>query len=84
MEFNVEIRRDAEWYLVRSKDMPGLFTQGRSLEEAAENARDALRLLIELGNDFGSGDVGVPSCPSGPPFLETSVELQLPENAQDE
>jgi predicted RNase H-like HicB family nuclease len=84
MKLTFEIWRDENWFLARSRHLPGLFTQGRSLEEVAANAVDACQLLLAEGNDFGSGDAGVPSRPSGSPFLETSVELELPENTQDD
>ena len=45
---------------VYAPELPGLHTDGDSLEEATENARDALALYVEgLREDGGSLDFGV-------------------------
>ncbi len=40
-------------YTVTSPSLPGLVTEGDSLEAAVENARDALRATLELYEDTG-------------------------------
>lgn len=35
------------WWVGWSADVPGALTQGRTLEEAKENLRDAVRLMLE-------------------------------------
>lgn len=35
------------WYVGRLKGVPGVFSQGRSLEELEENVAEAYRLMIE-------------------------------------
>jgi antitoxin HicB len=40
-------------YTVTSPALPGLVTEGDSVEEALENARDALRATLELYEDTG-------------------------------
>jgi antitoxin HicB len=40
-------------YTVTSPALPGLVTEGDSVEEAVENARDALRATLELYEDSG-------------------------------
>jgi predicted RNase H-like HicB family nuclease len=47
-------------YHVYAPDLPGLHTQGDSLEEATENAREALELYVEGLRDEGrSLDTGI-------------------------
>lgn len=36
-----------DWWIAWSDDVPGALTQGRTLEEARENLRDAIRLMLE-------------------------------------
>jgi predicted RNase H-like HicB family nuclease len=38
---------EAGWYTVSSLDIRGLNTQGKTIEEAIENAHDAAKLLAE-------------------------------------
>jgi predicted RNase H-like HicB family nuclease len=40
-------------YIVTSKDLPGLFTQGDTKEEAVNNAEDAAMALIEIYEELG-------------------------------
>ena len=40
-------------YTVTSPSLPGLVTEGDSIEAAVENARDALRATLELYEDTG-------------------------------
>jgi predicted RNase H-like HicB family nuclease len=43
----LEYWRDDGWYVGRLKEVPGVFSQGESLEELEENVRDAYRLMME-------------------------------------
>ncbi len=79
MKMNVTLecwQRDG-WYIGRVTEIPGVFSQGKSLDELRENLVDACCLMLEDGGYSGPGDAGVPS-PSHPPSLETSVKLQVP------
>ena len=38
---------DEGWYVGRLREVPGVFSQGESLEELEENIRDVYRLMIE-------------------------------------
>ena len=42
--------RRKEWWVAWTDDVPGALTQGKSLEEARENLRDAIRLMQETVN----------------------------------
>ncbi len=45
--FTLEYWTDEGWYVGRLKEVPGVFSQGESLEELEENIRDAYHLLAE-------------------------------------
>lgn len=48
---------DDGWYVGRLKEVPGVFSQGASLQELEENIRDAYRLMMEEEEEVlpGSG-----------------------------
>jgi predicted RNase H-like HicB family nuclease len=45
--FTLEYWRDGDWYVGRLKEVPGVFSQGKTLEELEENVRDAYALMLE-------------------------------------
>jgi predicted RNase H-like HicB family nuclease len=45
--FTLEYWIDEGWYVGKLKEVPGVFSQGESLEELEENIRDAYKLMIE-------------------------------------
>ena len=45
--FTLEYWVDGGWYVGRLKEVPGIFSQGESLEELEENIRDAYHLMAE-------------------------------------
>ena len=45
--FTLEYWLDEGWYVGRLKEVPGVFSQGQSLEELKENILDAYNLMIE-------------------------------------
>jgi predicted RNase H-like HicB family nuclease len=45
--FTLEYWRDEEWFVGRLKEVPGVFSQGESLEELKENIADAYRLMLD-------------------------------------
>jgi predicted RNase H-like HicB family nuclease len=46
-QFTLEYWIDDEWYIGKLKEVPGVFSQGESLEELEENIRDAYTLMIQ-------------------------------------
>ena len=72
-KFTAVFEQDGDWWIGYLEELPGANTQGRTLAEARENLKDAVRLLIaangvpkqELGNqEWWDG----PLCP---PFTFT-------------
>lgn len=43
--FTLEYWRDDEWFVGRLREVPGVFSQGETLEELEENLRDAYDLV---------------------------------------
>lgn len=48
--FTLEYWVDEGWYVGRLREVPGVFSQGESLQELEENIRDAYYLMIEEEN----------------------------------
>lgn len=64
--FTLEYWMDDDWYVGKLKEVPGVFSQGESLEELEENIRDAYQLMIECQME---------SVPSGVQRKEIEVEV---------
>ncbi len=45
----LEYWKDEGWLVGRLKEVPGVFSQGETLEELESNIRDAYRLVLEDG-----------------------------------
>ena len=45
--FTLEYWIDDSWYVGKLKEVPGVFSQGASLEELEENIQDAYHLMME-------------------------------------
>ena len=45
--FTLEYWIDEGWYVGRLKEVPGVFSQGISLQELEENIQDAYQLVME-------------------------------------
>jgi predicted RNase H-like HicB family nuclease len=45
--FSLEYWIDDNWYVGRIKEIPGVFSQGESLQELEANIRDAYQLMLE-------------------------------------
>ena len=46
-DFTLEYWIDDGWYVGRVKEVPGVFSQGETLEELQANIREAYQLMIE-------------------------------------
>ena len=45
--FTLEYWIDDDWYVGRLREIPGVFSQGQTLDELKENIQDAYRLVME-------------------------------------
>lgn len=46
-EFTAVIEQDEDWFIAYSPEIPGANGQGRSVDEARENLREAIALILE-------------------------------------
>lgn len=44
--FTLEYWRDDDWFVGRLQEVPGVFSQGETLEELEENIRDAYETVL--------------------------------------
>lgn len=44
--FTLEYWQDDEWFVGKLKEVPGVFSQGKTLEELEENVKDAYQLMM--------------------------------------
>ena len=51
-KFTAVFEQDGDWWIGYLEELPGANTQGRTLEEARENLKDAVRLLIAANRDL--------------------------------
>ena len=45
--FTAVFEQDSEWWVGSVEELPGALTQGRTLDEARENLRDAVRQVLD-------------------------------------
>ena len=50
--FTAVFEQDGEWWLGYVEELPGANTQGRTLEEARENLKEAITLVIEANREL--------------------------------
>ncbi|HEY2385169.1 MAG TPA: type II toxin-antitoxin system HicB family antitoxin [Terriglobia bacterium] len=54
-QFSLEYWSDDGWYVGRLKEVPGVFSQGATLEELEENIKDAYALMLEGADSIHPG-----------------------------
>lgn len=48
--------QDGDWWIGSVEELPGANTQGRTLDEARDNLKEAARLVIEANRDLARRD----------------------------
>lgn len=56
MEFTAVFEKVPEGYIAFVEELPGANTQGDTLEEARENLREAVQLVLEANRAQGRGE----------------------------
>lgn len=51
-------RGDGDWWIAYVEELPGANTQGKTLEEARENLREAVQLIIEANREISRREAG--------------------------
>ena len=52
--FTAVIEKREKWYIGYVEEVPGVNTQGHTLEEVRENLHEALRLIIETNRELAT------------------------------
>jgi predicted RNase H-like HicB family nuclease len=50
--FTAVYKKDGDWWVGYVEELPGAHTQGRTLDEARENLKEATHLIIEANRDL--------------------------------
>lgn len=50
--YTAVFERDGDWWIGYVEELPGANTQGRTLEEARENLKEAVALVIEANREL--------------------------------
>ncbi len=50
--FTAVFERDDDWWIGYVEELPGANTQGRTLDEARENLKEAVRLVVEANREL--------------------------------
>ncbi len=54
MELTAVYQKRDRWYIAWVEEIPGVNTQGRTLKEARENLKEALKLVLEANRELAS------------------------------
>ncbi len=54
--FTLQYWEDDGWYVGRLKEIPGVFSQGETLDELKENIDDAYHMMLETGHEAVHAD----------------------------
>jgi predicted RNase H-like HicB family nuclease len=58
MHFSAVFKKVPEGYLAFVEELPGANTQGATLDEARENLREAVQLVLEANRELSREDLG--------------------------
>ncbi len=56
-EFTAVFQKDGDWWVGFVEELPGANTQGATLEEARENLKEAVTLVIEANRQLAEAEV---------------------------
>ena len=55
--FTAVFERDGEWWIGYVEELPGANTQGKSLDEARENLKDAVAMILEANRELAEREL---------------------------
>jgi predicted RNase H-like HicB family nuclease len=58
LEFTAVFQKVPEGYIGYAEELPGANTQGATLEEARENLREAIQLVVEANRELAAETLG--------------------------
>jgi predicted RNase H-like HicB family nuclease len=57
-KYTAVFRRDGSWWMGYVEELPGANTQGRTIEEARENLKEAVSLILEANRALTQAETG--------------------------
>ncbi len=57
-KFTAVFEQDGEWWIGYVEELPGANTQGRTLDEARENLKEAVQLILEANREISRRNEG--------------------------
>ena len=70
--FTAVFQRDGEWWVAYVEELPGANTQGATLEEARENLKEAVALIIETNRELSEKEI------DGKPVIREELVVVVP------
>lgn len=55
--FTAVFQKEGEWWIAYVEELPGANTQGRTLEEARENLKEAVELVIKANRELAEREL---------------------------
>lgn len=55
--FTAIFEKAEDWYIGYTEELPGANTQGKTLEEARENLKEAIELILESNRELAERDL---------------------------
>jgi predicted RNase H-like HicB family nuclease len=56
-QFTAVFEKDGEWWLAYAEELPGANTQGATIEEARENLREAIAMVLEANRELAEQQI---------------------------
>jgi predicted RNase H-like HicB family nuclease len=56
-QFTAVYRKSGEWWAAYVQELPGAHTQGATLDEARENLREAVTLILEVNRELAEQEL---------------------------
>jgi len=69
--FTAVFERDGDWWIAYVEELPGANTQGQTLEEARENLKEAIALVLQANRELTEQEI------AGRPVIKEEVVVVL-------
>jgi predicted RNase H-like HicB family nuclease len=57
-QFTAVFEKHGKWWVAYVEELPGAHTQGATLDEARENLKEAVALMIEANREIAEREIG--------------------------
>ena len=73
MQFTGVFQKRGSWYVAWVEEIPGVNTQGRTLKDAQDNLKEALKLVIEANRELASRSESEAESPA----IRQSISIEI-------